>query len=184
MPAMKILTAFVVLAAVLAAEDQEAMAPAAPSPEHVWLQQLVGDWTARSEATMEAGAEPWVMESTESVRAVGGLWIVGEGSASLDGTQFTSIMTLGYDPERDAFVGTWIDSMQTHLWTYVGHLDETRKVLTLDTEGPGMDDPTTTTRYRDVIEVVDADHRRLTSSAQAENGSWTTFNRSEYSRKR
>jgi hypothetical protein len=148
------------------------------------LQQLVGEWTATSEATMEPGAEPMRMESTESVRSIGGLWILGEGSASFDGTPFTSILTLGYDPQRKAFVGSWIDSMQTHLWTYVGKLDESRKVLTLETEGPSFADPSKNSKYRDVIELKSADHRTLTSSVQGEDGVWTSFVKADYRRKK
>ena len=47
-------------------------------------------------------------------------------------------MTLGYDPVQKRFVGTFIGSMMTHMWIYNGTLDAAGKVLTLDTEGPGL----------------------------------------------
>ena len=50
----------------------------------------------------------------------------------------TTLMTLGYDPEKKRFVGTWIGSMMTHLWIYDGALDAAGKVLTLDAEGPSF----------------------------------------------
>jgi hypothetical protein len=28
----------------------------------------------------------------------------------------TMFLTLGYDPQRERYVGTWIGSMMTHLW--------------------------------------------------------------------
>ncbi|HZL98643.1 MAG TPA: DUF1579 family protein, partial [Planctomycetota bacterium] len=50
--------------------------PAAPPTEqHAWLQQLAGEWSFRCTATMQAGAEPFEMKGTESVRRLGGLWI-------------------------------------------------------------------------------------------------------------
>ncbi|MEW6073866.1 MAG: DUF1579 domain-containing protein [Planctomycetota bacterium] len=163
---------------------QDVPEPPSPLEEHAWLHQLVGEWTVTATATMEPGAEPMRMESTERVRSIGGLWIVAEGSASLGGTPFTSILTLGYDPPKKAFVGTWIDSMQTHLWTHVGTLDESKRVLTLETEGPAFGDPTRTASYRDAIELTGPDQRVLTSSVQAADGTWTTFLRAEYRRQK
>jgi len=152
--------------------------------QHAWLQQFVGEWTAKSEATMAEGAEPMKMESTESVRSLGDLWIVAEGSASMMGMPVSTMMTLGYDPAKKKFVGTWVDSVQTHMWIYEGELDAARKVLTLSTTGPSFDDPSKTSKYRDVIEVADADHKVLTSAVQGADGAWTTFLRAEYSRKK
>ncbi|TAH35599.1 MAG: DUF1579 domain-containing protein [Planctomycetota bacterium] len=157
---------------------------AGQTDQHKWLAQLVGEWTATSEATMAPGTEPMRMESTESVRSIGGLWILAEGSATFFGAPFTSIMTLGYDPQKKAFVGSWIDSMQTHLWTYTGKLDDAGKVLTLEAEGPAFDDPTRTAKYRDAIELKSPDHKVLTSSVQMEDGTWTTFLKADYRRKK
>jgi len=52
--------------------------PSEPTPEHDWLQQLVGTWEVTSEADMGPDAPPMVMTSTETVRSVGELWIQSE----------------------------------------------------------------------------------------------------------
>lgn len=169
-----------------AAAPQDASLPMpmpTQSAEHKWLEQLVGAWTVTSEATMEPGASPQTMESTEDVRSLGGLWILAEGQADFDGTPFTSMMTLGYDPQRKGIVGTWIDTAQTYLWSYKGTLDESTNTLTLEAEGPSFGDPAKMAKYRDVIEMKDADRRILTSSVQEADGGWTTFLRAEYVRK-
>lgn len=182
MKTIALIAAFAALAVgAVAVQD---MPTPTPEEQHKWLQQLVGDWTVTAEATMEPGAEPMKWESTESVRSIGGLWILAEGSASFDGTTFTSIMTLGYDPQKKAFVGTWIDTMQTHLWSYTGTLDESKKVLTLEAEGPHFEDPTKSCKFHDVIELKGADHKVLSSSMQGEDGTWTTFMRAEFRRKK
>lgn len=49
---------------------------AAPQEEHLWLQQLVGEWTSVAEITMAPGDPPETCRSTESIRSLGGLWIV------------------------------------------------------------------------------------------------------------
>ena len=55
-----------------------------------------------------------------------------------DGKPSTMIVTLGFDPEKKRFMGTFIGSMMTHLWIYDGELDTAGKVLTLNAEGPSM----------------------------------------------
>ncbi len=163
---------------------QDMPGPAAPQEQHKWLQQLVGDWTVTAEATMAPGTDPMKLESTESVRSIGEFWIMAEQTASLMGTPITSILTLGYDPQKEVFVGTWIDSMQAHMWSYVGTLDGAKKVLTLETKGPRFEDPSKITDYRDVIELKSADHKSMTSSLKEEDGSWNTFMRAEFRRKK
>lgn len=155
---------------------------AAATAEHEWLQQLVGTWKVDTEASMGPDQPPMKFESTESVRSLGGLWVLAEGSANMDGTRFSSVMTVGYDPAKQHFVGSWVDTMQTHLWTYRGSLDEARTKLTLEAEGPSFNDPNTLTTYRDVVEIVDANHKRLTSSVRNPDGTWVQFMEATYER--
>ena len=103
---------------------------------------------------------------------------MAEGTADGDGQPFVSIMTLGYDPIKEAFIGCWIDTMQTTMWTYVGQLDESRRILTLEAEGPSLADATATTKYRDQIELVSPKLKRTTSSMLGEDGNWNTLNES------
>jgi len=164
--------------------EMPGIVPAPRVDEHAWLQQLVGEWTMKSETTMGPGQDPIHMESTESVRSIGGLWVIAEGKATFNGMSFTSLLTLGYDPEQKAYVGTWIDTLQTHLWTYRGELDAAKRVLSLSAEGPSFDDPSKLAKYRDAIELVSADHKVLTSSVMNDDGTWTTFLRADYRRKK
>lgn len=92
------------------------------------------------------------------------------------------LMTLGYDPDQQAFVGTWVGSMMTHLWVYRGALDADQKVLTLETEGPSFKNDGATVRYRDVITLVSANERTLTSFGQQPDGSWKQFMQAKYTR--
>ncbi len=150
-----------------------------PTPEvleeHEWLQQYVGEWDVTSETRMEPGAEPSRMTSTEHARSIGPLWILNEGTIGTGEDAFRAVLTLGYDPEQEAFVGTWIDSVTPYLWTFTGELDEGKRVLTLETEGPRWGESGTTAKYRERHEFVDADHRRTASSIQKEDGTWFTF---------
>ena len=155
-----------------------------PQKEHQWLQKFLGEWTSEAEATMEPGKPPEIFKGTESVRSLGGLWIVAEGQGEMPGAgSVVTIMTLGYDPQKKRYTGTWVGSMMNHLWLYDGGLDAAERVLTLETEGPGMTDQSKMDRYRDVIEFKGDDHRVLTSHHLGDDGTWRPFMTASYRRK-
>lgn len=123
-----------------------------------WLRQLVGEWDSEAEVWHEPGSAPQHHSSRDSVRVLGS-WIVWEGKTIVDDTPYQVLMTLGYDQGKGGIVGTWIDTFQNHLWIYEGTLDESGKVLTLETEGPSPEDPLKTSRYREMLEFKNADLR-------------------------
>src|SRR5690606_862870 len=94
-------------------------------------------------------------------------------------------LTLGYDPQKKRFVGTWIGSMMNYLWVYEGDLDASGKVLTLNATGPVMMGPATGTmaKYQDVITIVGPDERTLTGRQQQPDGTWLQFMQATYKRK-
>jgi hypothetical protein len=153
---------------------------AEPQAEHRWLEQLVGEWTSEMEASMGPGQPPEKHTGTETVRSLK-VWVQCEGTLPA-GSPARTVMTLGYDPARKKFVGTFIGSMMTHLWVYEGELDADGKVLTLDAEGPSFADPTKTAKYQDTIEIVSPDHRTLSSRFQGEDGTWRHFMTAHYRR--
>ena len=160
------------------------MSDAQALKEHQWLQKLVGEWTCEIEAVVEPGQPPEKSTTTESVRPLGGLWSQAQGQCEMpDGSPATTIMTLGYDPQRQRFVGTFVGSMMTHLWVYDGALDAGERVLTLDTEGPSMTAEGQMAKYQDVIEFKSDDHRVLTSRYLGDDGQWHHFMTANYHRK-
>ncbi|PSB25619.1 DUF1579 domain-containing protein [Stenomitos frigidus] len=149
--------------------------------EHQWLQKLVGEWTYETEAKMGPDQPPEKSTGTESVRSLDGLWILGEGQGEMPGCgTVTTLVTLGYDPQKELYVGTWIGSMMTYLWVYNGELDSTKRVLTLTTEGPSMADDGKMVTYKDVIEFKSDDHRVLTSHVLGDDGQWQGFMTANY----
>ena len=54
---------------------------AEPKPEHAWLERMVGAWTAEVQCVMGPDQPPKTSELVETVRSLGGLWVVAEGSA-------------------------------------------------------------------------------------------------------
>ncbi len=158
---------------------------ARPQKEHQWLQQLVGEWTTEMEATMEPGKPPVKSVGTESVRSLGGLWILAEGQGEMpDCGTATMLTTLGYDPQKGRFVGSFVASMMTQMWLYEGALDASEKVLTLDTEGPHMAGDGRMAKYQDIHEIISSDHRTLTSQMLGDDGQWHHFMTAHYRRKK
>lgn len=159
-----------------------------PQTEHRWLEKLVGEWTFEGECSMGPGQPPMKNTGVESVRSLGGLWTVGEGRGEMpDGSgPSVSLMTLGYDPQKGHFVGSFVASMMTHLWIYErGALDSTGKVLTLDARGPSFSGDGTMVDYQDIIECASDDHRTLSSRMRDEDGNWSpVFMTAHYRRKR
>lgn len=154
-----------------------------PQAEHRWLHRLVGEWTSEGEAAMAADQPPAKFKGRESVRSLGGLWVIGEGRGEMpDGGEMSSVITFGYDPDKAKFVGTFIASVGAHLWLYEGTLNG--DVLTLDTEGPDFIAAGKMARYRDVVEWTDDDHRILTSHRLGEDGRWQAFMTAHYRRTR
>lgn len=68
------------------------------------------------------------------------------------------------------------------MWLYEGTLDASGKVLTLDTEGPGMSGGGRMMKYQDVIQIIDDNHRVLTSRVRGDDGQWTQFMTAHYRR--
>lgn len=157
---------------------------AEPQDEHRWLEKLVGDWTYEMDASMDPDAPRVKVPATETFRSIGGVWVQGEGTTVMpNGETGTTIMTLGYDPGRKSYVGTFIGTMMSYLWVYEsGEVDG--NTLTLYAEGPSFILEGVMVKYRDRITFESDDHRVLTSSAIGADGEWKEFMKIDYWRKK
>ena len=152
-----------------------------PTKEHEWLQQLVGTWDSEIEIAMEPGQPPMKSNGEEVVRMLGDFWLISEGrNLSMP---YECRLTLGYDPLKQKYVGTWNDTMMSHLWIYEGSVDATGRILTLNTEGPAPTEPGVTWRFKEVTEIKDKDHRVFNSYRQLANGEWTSCLKIEFRRR-
>jgi Protein of unknown function (DUF1579) len=155
-----------------------------PTKEHEWLKQFLGEWESEVEVFMVPGQPPMKHKGTEVCRAIGGLWVIGEGKSDMGGMTYGHLLTLGYDPEKKKYIGTWIDSMLTYIWKYEGTVDAAGKVLTLETEGPSMMKPGQMAKYKDVTEFKSKDHRAFSSSMLGDDGKWVTIVKVDSRRKK
>ena len=149
---------------------------AQPQSEHHWLDSFVGDWTFEGECLMGPDQPAQKNTGKLSFRSLGGLWIVGDGEAGEpDGEDYhRSVMTIGFDPVKGRFVGSFVATMMTHFWLYDGHLDEAGRKLTLEATGPRFDDQGMT-KYHDIIEKNDDGTWKLSSQIYLDDGTWMPF---------
>ncbi|QDV09729.1 hypothetical protein Poly30_52880 [Planctomycetes bacterium Poly30] len=155
-----------------AASSFAAMPPTADL--HPYLQRLLGDWRIRSEVGGGSDGATMVMESTESVEAMGP-WIVSRIRAGGEPGDFEARLALAYDAETDDIVGFWVDSSSSHMWNYRCWLDEGGSTLTAEAEGPAFDDPSRVTRFQDITEFDGSGRRLLRSRMLGADGEWVEF---------
>jgi len=154
-----------------------------PTPQHEWLLRMVGDWTMEGRCSMGPDKPEETTRGTETVRAIGKLWVVGEGGVEMPGGgNGTNIITLGYDIAKGRFVGSFISSVMPMMWSYEGTLDAAGNVLTLDCDGPDFSDMTKTAKYQDIIELTPDGRRSLSSRVQMPDGSWMPIMHADYRR--
>ncbi len=162
------------------------MEDAKPQAEHAFLQRLVGEWhMVSATGCQEYDPNDPQMRFTETVKSIGGLWIVSEGNGRMpDGTPTTMVLTLGFDPASGHYVGSWIGSMMTTFWIYKGWLEPDGKTLVLEAKGPKFDGTGETTTYRDVVTLHDDDSRTFSGSVIQPDGSFQQFMSSDFQRTR
>lgn len=149
--------------------------------EHRWLARMAGEWTYEVEVDASTGQPSTTQTGREHVRTLGDLWVVGEARED-GGDGHASILTLGVDPARGLFVGTFVASMMPNLWLYEGTRDG--ESLVLRTEGPSFTDEGKTAEYRDVLALDGDDRRTLTSHQRGADGEWRAFMTMRYRRVR
>ena len=161
---------------------EQPWAPAEPGEAHRWLQRMVGEWSFEVEARMGPDKPPERSAGTERVRSIGGLWIVAEAEADAPGGgRAANITTLGYDPDKGRYVGSFVSSMMAQQWVYAG--DRDGDTLVLETEGPAFTGEGTSP-YQDIVEFISDDERLLRSRAPGPEGGWYEFMTARYRRVR
>ena len=180
---MAILTAFVVCGGSTLAVAQEMPEMPKPQKEHEWLAQLAGDWTASMECSMGPGQPPMKSEATQTSKLLGDRWLIAKSEGDMGGEKMTSILTIGFDPAKKKYVGSFIASCGNDLWTYEGTVSPDGKKLVLDTNGPNMMTPGKTSKYQETIEIKDKDHYVFTSAIEGEDGKFVEFMKADYKRK-
>jgi hypothetical protein len=160
--------------------------PEMPKPvkEHEWLKKFVGDWTGEGKAEMPGVPGVATCTNTETVKSFGGFWIQSEMKGKFGPMEMSGQMTVGYDPEKKKYVGTWIDTMSSFMWKYEGTLSDDGKTLTLESTGPSCVEPGKMAKYKDVTEFKSDDHKVFSSWMEGADGKWTRIMTMECKKKK
>lgn len=105
---------------------------AKPTKQHALLERWVGTWNATFDmpAAGVSGSKA-VLER----KLVGKLWIVDDYRGELMGLPFHGHGITGYDPEKQKFVGAWVDAWTDRMVTLEGTYDEATKTLRCEVPG-------------------------------------------------
>ncbi len=162
------------------------MPPETPKPEkeHEWLKQFKGEWTSTVEIFAMPGQPAFPATGSETVKSLGDFWIISESKMVMGEMKMDSMFTVGYDTEKKKFVGTWHDSLSTYMWKYEGTLNKEGTALTLDTEGPCPCMGGKHTKFKEVTEFKNKDHKVFTSSYLDEKGKWVLMVKMDSKRKK
>ena len=108
-----------------------------PGPEHAILKQDVGVWDATVESTMEPGGTPEISKGVETNVLLGeGLWLIQDYRGEFLGMPFLGHTISGYDPFKQKYVGSWVDTMSPGVWATEGTYDPATQTMTTWMEGP------------------------------------------------
>jgi len=154
----------VALGGVALAQD----APEFPKPqkEHQILKQFEGDWdaTCRMIGKSDTDKEEVQSKGHEVAKlSYGGFWVVMEFTGEAHRKSFDGRGTIGYDPVKQKYVLTWIDSLNPRMMTAEGTADKDGKILTFYGECVDPSDKKQT-QEKLVFEFRNADTRTLTFS--------------------
>ena len=168
---MKLLLTFLILSTTCLAQAAEAEKPEVEKKKALtgfeWLKQFEGEWSTAFSGTMKS-------------RIVGKRWLINEISFAQG---VYSVQTIGYDAKKKKFIGTWVDASSDHIWNYDGALESDGKVLVLNANGPDLQDPKKTRKYRDKYEFKPDGTIALTSEMIQDDGTWKAFGKSTMKKK-
>ncbi len=110
-----------------------------PGDPHKLLANLEGIWTTRSRGWMEPDKPP--MESTgtaEQKMILGGRYLQQVYTGDMMGTAYTGISIMGYNNHTRKYESTWIDTMSTGVFYFVGTASADGRTIT---QKCSFDDP-------------------------------------------
>ena len=167
------------MATMASAQEQKLYSP---QPEHKLLERFAGEWKFERMSAPDDGSKPENLGSGD-VRAelLGGFFVVSRWAGKLYGGDYKAVQTLGFDVDKSAYAGTWVDSIMSYQWQLNGSYESDNKEFVVQATGPGPSGGTK--KYRERYQFHSADS--ITIVAQMLNGEkWVTFMTTRLTRKK
>ncbi|MCB9903381.1 MAG: DUF1579 family protein [Planctomycetes bacterium] len=108
-----------------------------PTEQHKMLMKSVGTWEGTLTMSMP-GMPTEGVAAKEVVTAFGPFWTTSHFTCDFMGMPFEGSGLMGYDPNKEKYLGTWIDNMSPALAVMEGELDEESGKLTMHYEAINM----------------------------------------------
>ena len=109
-----------------------------PQPEHELLKRFEGEWRFERLAAAAEGSTPGKLGAGEiKAEMIGGFFVVCKWSGNVYGSDYSAVQTLGYDIDKKAYSGLWIDNAMSYQWQLHGSWEADRKELVIAASGPG-----------------------------------------------
>jgi hypothetical protein len=164
---------------------QETPALLTPTREHQAMAREVGVWEGESSLWTAPDAEPVTSKGVETVKMIGGFWLVSDYEGEMMGQPFRGRSQTTYDPLKKKYVATWIDSMAPILYTMEGDYDVATHTLTMMMAGV---DPMTAkpTQWKVVtrFESNDAKTFEMYQPVEGQEGKWWKSFETKYKRRK
>jgi hypothetical protein len=139
-----------------------------PSKEHEFLKEMEGTWDAEMTFAMPGAAEQSA-KGTETVAMVGAFWAVFDVKfPEMMGMAWHGHGTLGYDPTKKKFVGSFVHSAAPNMSIGEGSMDAGGKSVTMAWEGVGPSGAQE--KMREVFEKKDKDNAVMTMYGAGPDG--------------
>lgn len=158
-------------------------AAAAPGAEHKGLQGMAGTWDTVVSAWMPGSTEPFVSNGTSvNTPMFDGRYIQQKYTGEFMGKKFEGLGFTGFNKATGKYEGVWMDSMGGAISYSVGEMAPDKKSLIFY---GSESDPMTkeTLKYKDVVELTDADHHTMTRFYMMPDGSTMKGMEIKYTRK-
>lgn len=150
-----------------------------PGPEHARLMSKVGRWSVRTRMEADPAMGPIEYDGKMHFRALGGFFLVGDYVTSMMGQELVGQSVSGFDPVRDCYVASWIDSMMPTLYAFAGDWDDDG-VLRMSAVGAGPAGPDT--EFASEERPISADRYEFKLSAVMPDGSKMVLMEQTYQR--
>lgn len=118
--------------AALAQEDKKQHREVKPGKQHEALKYFEGTWDAKVRFEGDKGKEPMESKGTETSKfGAGDFWLMSKFEGEMMGKPFKGHGMMGYDLQKQKYIGVWVDSMQSNLFLSEGTADADYKSWTM-----------------------------------------------------